>query len=399
MVKPIDSNLSEWSLIKKQLFRFFFIFFILYIFLNPNGVVPYFYYLNVSFIQPFTNLMGWLAKDVLHIVNHSVTFYNGTIDTIFGYLTALFIFLVAIIGSFIWLLIDRRSSNYRKLYKVLIVILRYYLAVTWIAYGSMKIIGIQFQPLSPDMLLQTYGNSSPRGLAWAFMGYSTGYNYFIGFVECTTGLLLFFRRTTTLGNIIGLMILANVLAFNYSYGVNVKLLTTVLMAMTLFLLSKDISRLIKFFFLNKIVYPADDPPIRFKKKWNNVMLLIIKYAFIFYIIFFNLRADIARTKRGAFSTIKQPLYGIYNVTVFIRNKDTVKPLITDTTRWNKLIISSPPGKATLMLMNSSLENFVFKPDTAKKEISMYAAADTSNKYTFIYDRPKDERPGVTRKMA
>jgi len=371
------------------LFCFFFVFFILYIFLNPNGILPYLYYLNIFCIQPFTNLIAWLAKDILHIVNPSVKFYNGTIDTIFGYLTVLFIFLAAIFGSFIWLVIDRRRPHYRFLYKVLIIVLRYYLAVTWIAYGSMKIIKIQFLSLSPDILLQTYGNSTPKELAWSFMGYSTGYNYFIGLAEYAAGLLLFFRRTTALGNMFGLIILANVLAFDYSFEVNVKLLTTVLMVMSLFLLSKDITRFINFFFLNKTVYPADDPPFRFKKKWNNVMLLIIKYAFIFYIIFFDLRGDIARTKRGAFSTIKQPLYGIYNVTTFIRNRDSIKPLTTDTARWNKLIISSPPGNASVMLMNNSFQHFAFQPDTTKKQILMYAKADTSNRYTFTYFQLKD----------
>src|SRR5271167_1877603 len=103
-----DPGQAEWLLKKKLLFCFFFIFFVLYILLNPNHIIPYTDFLNNVYIQPFAGLIAWLAKDVLHIVNPAIEFYNSTLDTVFGYLALLFIFLVAIAGSLIWLVIDRR---------------------------------------------------------------------------------------------------------------------------------------------------------------------------------------------------------------------------------------------------------------------------------------------------
>jgi hypothetical protein len=384
-----DPGAADWSLTKKLLFFLFFIFFVLYIFLNPNHIVPYTDFLNKVYIQPFANLTAWLAKDVLHIVNPAIKFYNGTIDSVFGYLSLLFIFLLAISGSLIWLAIDRRAHNYHKQYSALTVLVRYYLAFTMIAYASFKIIKIQFLSLSPVMLLQTYGNSTPRQLAWSFLGYSAGYNYFMGSLEFAAGLLLFFRRTTTLGSIIVLGILANVIAVNFSFDINVKLYSIVLVMMALFLLSKDVSRLYNFFFLNKIVYPFVDPPIHFKKKWENTALLAAKYVFILYVILFGLRANFYRTFEDRDSPVKPPLYGIYNVTAFIRNKDTIKPLTTDTTRWDKLIVSAPKGNASIKLMDGSVRAFEFRPETAEQKIVMYAKSDTSDKYTFTYDESRD----------
>ena len=384
-----DQGLFKWPFVKKQLFCFFFIFFILYIFLNPDGVIPYSFYLNKLYIQCFANPMAWFAKDILHIVGPRVNFNNGTADTVFGYLSVLFIFFVAILGSFVWLIIGRGTPNYQKLYDILIVVLRYYLAITIIAYGSMKLIKIQFLPLSPVMLLQTYGGSTPADLGWSFMGYAPIYNYLIGFTEYAAGLLLLFRRTSTLGGLIAMVILVNVIAFDYSFDVNVKMLSTVLTAMTLFLLSKDIVRLVNFFFLNKIVYPEAGPAPYFKKEWKNTALSITKCLFIFCIVFLDLRENIARTKQDPFNTQKQPLYGIYNVTGFIRNKDILKPLTTDTFRWKKLIISTPPGNASIMFMDDSLRNFVFKADTVKHKIVLYAKKDTLDKYTFIYNQTHD----------
>jgi hypothetical protein len=384
-----DPAPSEWSLKKRLAFCFFFIFFILYIFFNPNEIVPHSWSLHKYYYTPCARLVTWLATDVLHLIDPAVKFYNGLIDTVYGYLTVLFIFVTAIFGAITWTAIGMKASNYDKLYKVLVVILRYYLAITWLAYGSFKIMRIQFPSFSPGMLLQTYGNTTPKELAWSFMGYSNGYNYAIGFAEYTAGLLLLFRRTNVLGNVIGLALLVNVISFNYSFDVNVKLLTTVLMAMTLFLLSKDITRFGNFFLFNKIIYPVNDFTPYFNEKWKNITLQTLKLAFIAYVIIFDLSGDYARTKTGEYSKVKQPLYGIYNVTTFVKDKDTLRPLTTDTLRWKKLIISSPPGSASVMLMNDSLRKFLVWVDTGKREIGLIAKSDTSDKYTFVYNKLKN----------
>jgi hypothetical protein len=387
-VEHTNQTIATWSLLKKLLFCFFFIFFLLYIFLNPNDIIPYSYYIHKLYSTPCNALITWLAKDVFHIVGPAIRFYNGTIDTVFGYVTVLFIFLAALFGSVIWVAVDRKTNSYPKLYKALIWILRYYLAISWLAYGSIKIARLQFPPLSPDVLLQTYGNSTPKGLAWAFMGYSAGYNYFLGTTEIVVGLLLFFRRTSGLGNIIALGILANVMAFNYSFDVNVKLVATMLMVMTLFLLSKDIGRLTDFFFLNNTIAPVDEKQAYFKDKWKNTAIRLTKYAFIVFILFFDLHGYFARAKQFDAQRKKPPLFGVYLVTTFIRNNDTVKPLPTDKNCWSKLIISVPEGNAGVVMTSDSLKYFVLQMDTAQKKMSLSAKTDTADHYTFHYSHSK-----------
>ena len=65
------------------------------------------------------------------------------------------------------------------------------------------------------------------GLAWTFLGFSKGYNLFMGVAELMAGLLLF-RRTVAIGAIITLMTTANVMAVNYFYDVPVKIVSTAL---------------------------------------------------------------------------------------------------------------------------------------------------------------------------
>ena len=57
-------------------------------------------------------------------------------------------------------------------------------------------------------LVQPNGDSSPTSLLWILMGSSAAYSAFTGAVETLGGVLLFNRRTTTLGALISLGVLA-----------------------------------------------------------------------------------------------------------------------------------------------------------------------------------------------
>ncbi len=54
------------------------------------------------------------------------------------------------------------------------------------------------------------------------MGYSTPYNVFTGLVETVPAMLLFFRRTATLGALLLVAVLANVVMLNLCYDVPVE---------------------------------------------------------------------------------------------------------------------------------------------------------------------------------
>ncbi|MBS1522962.1 MAG: hypothetical protein JST50_18320 [Bacteroidetes bacterium] len=380
-----ESNISvnEWSPGKRQVFRFSFIFLLLYILVSPNDVVPYFHIIQRFIRQPFYHLVNWLSGALLHIPDTLSNSVHTSTDTTFNYLVVLFTVAFAVLGSIIWLFADQKSSNYNKLYEILFVILRYYLGITWIAYATLKIIHLQFPELTAITLLHTYGESLPRELAWNFMGYSTGFNYFVGISEYIIGILLFFRRTYTLGNLIAIGALINILAFNYYFDDNVKLLSTMLMVMSLFLLSKDIKPLIDILFRGKAASIKTSSFYNFnasKKK----LFKVFKYVLIVFVIFFDLHTFSIRAKQLGYIGEKPPLYGVYDVKTFVSNKDTLKPLTSDTFRWNKLIVSLP-GKAAVIRMNNDMRYFVINTDTLKKTIQLTGEMNTIDKYLFTYD--------------
>jgi hypothetical protein len=377
-----------WSAPKKAGFRFALIFFLSYIFFNPNGAYPN--PVAGLLTNSLHNLVIWFAKHILHLGTPITAFTGGSGDTRYDYIMLLLIFALALVATTLWTLLDRKARNYNKLYYWLTVIVRFYLGIMMLEYGFIKIIKLQFPAPSLSRLLQPYGDSSPMGLAWTYIGYSTGFNYFAGIAEVSCGLLLLFRRTAVLGALLGVVVAGNIMVINYCFDVPVKLLSTALVVMSIFLLLRDAERLVNVFILNKTALPANLSPHRFKKRWKNITLIVVKCLIIIYVLAGNITNDISMASHYGDKAPKIPLYGIYNVESFVRNKDTIAPLTTDTNRWSKLVIGYANG-AQIKFMNDSSKFLSFKIDTQAHSIVINTYTDTLQKYDFAYTKPK---PGV-----
>jgi hypothetical protein len=264
------------------------------------------------------------------------------------------------------------------------VYVRYFLAFTILGYALSKFFNTQFIFIFPDLelLVSSYGDFSPWGLFSRFMGYSTSYQMFTGIIELVGGLLLLFRRTTTLGGVILIGLMCNVVMINISYDVMVKFHSINLLLMAVFLVGIDSKRIISFFLLNKPVSAIEiNPP--FVKPWMNKAKNVVKLLLIISLLFFT-------TKRFwdykiLFSKAPPALYGIYNIESFIKNKDTLPPLTTDTIRWRRMIVNWT--EVNVQLMNDSSRKYIFKTDTVTKTIEMFSRKDTINKYFLTYALP------------
>lgn len=385
MMEQLQLATEEWSFLKKLGFRFFFSLFVLFVLFYPNGFFPYFDYLFEIYIQPFRSLIPWIGTHILHTTNEPTAHPTGSGDTLYDWVTLFFISTLSVLVTIVWSIIPTSRKNYNVLYYWLTVLVRYYLAFTMLSYGFYKVFKLQFPFPSTGTLMEPYGNSSPMRLAWTFMGFSKGYNYFTGFGEVFSGVFLLFRRTKTMGALLTLVVAANVMAINYCFDVPVKLLSTTLVVMSLFLLAKDLQRLLQFLVLNTATAPADIATPTFKKPWINKALVIVKYGTILFIFVTYIYQGSEALSQYGDDAPKPALYGIYTTEQFVKNKDTLTPLATDSLYWHKLIVGSY-GYATVMAMNDSLHAYVFETDTAAKKITMYTDADTTNKSILQYSQ-------------
>ncbi len=142
----------------------------------------------------------------------------------------------------VWSSVSRRPEH-ERLYDWLRVYVRFFLAWVMLGYAFQKLFKLQFYDLGLWRLTSTFGEASPMGLLWAFMGASTLYTVFSGGLEAIGACLLFFRRTTALGALILVAVLGNVVMMNFSYDVPVKLFSSHLWLAAVFLLLPDIPRL------------------------------------------------------------------------------------------------------------------------------------------------------------
>lgn len=384
----INSTPYNWSFSQKVFFRFFFLFFGLLIIPFPLGIIPFVKVVAELYSDVWESLVVWFGKNVLQLGYEINTAPTGSSDTTYKYVRSLIMLLVAVFGSLIWSVLDRKNKHHEKLLFWFLIILRYYLAYNLLVYGLGKVFKLQFPGLYLSRLLQPYGESSPMGFAWTFFGYSNAYNIYIGSAEALAGLLLFFRRTTTLGALLSICVISNIVMLNFCYDIPVKLWSSQLLLMAFFLIAIDFRR-INNFILNKPVPPSEFMHPYQSKKWKTGML-IIKILLIGYILITEVYSGIERKKQWGDDAPKPALYGIYEVATFVRNNDTILPLITDSNRWRRLIIQWE-GYATVKLMNDSVKVYEFNPDTINKTVTINPMRDTINKSLMRYEQPEKDK--------
>lgn len=385
---------SHWGLTKKIAFRFVFIFFVLFIAIQNNGAFPFWYIIIKYPTELLHTIIPWIGKHILHLPYDITVFTNGSGDRTYDYVILITILIISLLGTVLWSVLDKNRENYDKLYYWLTVVVRFYVGLMLIHYGLGKIIKVQFPDPAMHRLIQNYGDSSPMGLAWTFLGFSKGYNIFMGIAEIAAVFLLF-RRTMTFGAIITLMTTANIMAINYFYDVPVKMVSTALVVMTLFLLLNDARHLFKFFFTgNAVSLPIIKAP-EIRKKWIKTTKLGIKTVVIGYYLISGIVIYSNNQKKVPIPK----LYGLYDVDTFIINNDTLPPLKTDLKRWDQFIIDKGSA-ARIIYMNKRQIPFRSQIiDTGDPgTIELTSGDDSPMEYSFKYTIPDSNRLHLSGKL-
>ncbi|BAO75993.1 DoxX family protein [Winogradskyella sp. PG-2] len=370
-----QEHIEHWKNKSKLFFRFIFSYFALYIIL--------------MFLSPlFESLYRWIGSTILNIdYNYNVSGF-GSGDHTYAYINLFVNVVLAVIIFTIWSILDRQRKNYNKLFYWFLVIVRIFLIGFMFLYGFVKVFQIQFQSPSLLRLLQPLGEFSPMGLAWMYMGYSKGFGIFAGLMEIIGGLLLISRKTTTLGAFVIIGVMTQVAMMNLMFDIPVKLFSIHLVFMAAMIFITDIKRFFSVFIKNKSTesynyyYPISSPSyhktIR-TLKYIMVPLIIIVACFLGYLGELNVSDK----------NHKPSFYGIWESELFIKNSDTITPLITDSQRWHYLIIERK-GNAIVKTMDNQILRYNFITDTTNQKISMYRVKGNADSLNLSYlARDKD----------
>lgn len=373
----------RWGLAKKILFRFAFAYLVLYNLPFPLEYIPYVGQGYRMIWHTVVPMVGWMAfgADI-------EVFPNGSGDTTYDYVQVFCFLILALLATAIWSYLDRKRAQYARLDDWLRVYVRFSLAATMITYGAMKVIPAQFMSPSLDRLLQPFGEASPMGLLWTFMGASAAYTIFAGASELLAGLLFISRRTTLLGALMTIGVMGNVVMLNFSYDVPVKLFSSHLLLMGVFLVLPDLRRLIDLLVLNRPVEPAVIRPL-FQRKWLHRGALVLRTVFILGITVMMVRQSYQQRQEYGPAAAKPPLYGIWNVDEFVVDGVARPPLVTDEERWRRMVFDFP-GMVAIMDMNNARQRFFLEIDTVKRRLEIKKRDDPKWKSTLSYRQLEPE---------
>jgi hypothetical protein len=382
---------AGWSPAKRVIFRFVFAYFVFVNLPFPIGVIPFTDPVAAAYNEIWKPVVPWVGTHVLGLAEPVAVppDDDGSGDTTFAYVQPFCVLALAAVATGAWTALDRRPTSYERLDRWLRVYVRYALAVTMVGYGAYKVIPTQFSAPSLGRLLQPVGDCSPMGMLWTFMGASAPYTIFAGAVELVGGALLLVRRTALLGALVTAGALTNVVMLNMCYDVPVKLYSSQLLLMAIYVIAPDLERLANVLVLNRPAEPADPTPL-FVRPRLNLAASALAAVFGLYVVGAALyQAHTAYVTYGG-GAPRSPLYGIWSVDDYEVDGVPRPPLVTDETRWRRVVFDRP-GAVAVLSMSDARQPYALELDEQASTLVLSKFDDADWKASFAFERPEPDR--------
>jgi hypothetical protein len=359
------------------------IFVVLFALPFPLGDIPFTGSLAAGWTALWGNITPWIADNILRL-GYDVRHPTGGSEPTKEYIRIGCAAALAIIGGAGWALLDHGRTNATRIDQWLRLYLRLYLIGELFSYGLAKVIPNQFSPLGPELLSQSFGESTASGFLWAFMGYSAPYVIFAGLGETAAGILLCFRRTSTLGALIGIGVMSNVVALNFSYDVGVKLHSVFYLLGLMYLASADIRRLLDVFIFNRPTAPIIWAPL-FGTPWKNALTIALSGVFCASLFVEYLRYEWDGYRSDGPNAAKPALYGLYDVESIRRHGIVYSTAPADSTNWSRLAIGT--SRSSIRLASGSLGLYTASVDTMTRTVRFASRDDRARDVALEYARP------------
>ena len=385
---------ARWHPATRFAFRVSFLHFALYILFTqmlptalaiPGVTVP-----DLGESAPVRAVVMWVATHVLGITYQFSAATTGSGDKTYDWVQAFTFLGVALIAGSAWTIAARERLSHERLFAWFRLFVRLGLGTTFLLYGFIKVFPLQMPEPSLGRLLEPFGDFSPMGVLWASIGASRPYEMVVGGAEVLGGILVMIPRTTKLGALLCLIDASQVFALNMSYDVPVKLFSFHLILMSLALIAPDARRYINLFVLGRTDSLRPEPSVA-KTLGGKRAVVAAQLVFLVYAVGSNAWGNAKSWKEVNNPASRSPLYGIWEVREMTVGGVTLPPLLTDTTRWRRVLFQTSRG-VSLRKMNDSAVFYRTTVDTVARTIVLSSFADsTKPKQTLTYNRPERTR--------
>jgi hypothetical protein len=365
------NNDRPWKTWEKLLFRFFFTFLSLQVLTqdfmgNLFGGSLFVWTLGETI---FTRPCRWLNEHFFHFkyLAQTWTTFSGALHTI----RDIVYLLLSILSCIVWTTLDRRRTNYNKLFYWFSQALIMVLSCIVFTYGILKVFPVQMAGPSFADLETPVGNLRPFDLLWTTYGYGSPYQTFTGIFEAGSAILILFNRTRVTGLLMIASIMINVIMLNYTFQIGVLMLSFYILLVTLFLLTPFAGQLVRFFFSRQeaiLTWNGYVPSGSLKTKIPRVVAAVLicssflantKYVYSVY----ERREGVKRSRQ--YSLVKN----------YIVNNDTLRLIDNDTLCWRYWSEKTTGGKryATITFMKpGAAKTYTMERDTVRHILSLQA---------------------------
>ncbi len=351
---------------------------------------PYSYYerLSLNDVSFWNNILGFTVAGMAIGVFFQADYNSGCGDFPQHYQV---VGRGAMIGAAVGLIFNILHSKIPNAYRVqpiLVFLLRMYLAWIIMGYGLAKVFASQFPLLMANMDARMV-ELSPMRVAWAFFGYSKGYQVFLGWGEVIPALLLLFRRTTLLGALLMVVVMLNVWLVNIFFDVCVKLNSFTYLAVAFYILLQYGNRLWKFFFTNREVPAPYYPTLADRKvfRWIGMGINVLLLAYILYDPLMSAYDYLANNDEP---TTKNKLYGAWKVEKIEKweNGNWAATTVSDSSNFTRFFFE---GYAGVMQSDLKRQRFVYFMDSTDKTATLSFVNNQNTRYeTQIWKLEKPE---------
>lgn len=251
-----------------------------------------------------------------------------------------------------------------------------FLALILFKYGLDKLFKQQFYLPEPNLLFTPLGHLDKDILYWSTMGVSRSYNIFLGMVEIVPAILLLFKKTRTIGAIIAVGVLMNIVAINFSFDISVKMFSTILLLLSIYLAWPGIKIISTSLVSGRNIQNPEEEDHQTRSRqqyWTKTLIISL-------IILESLYPHL---KRGNFNDDLAPrplLHGAYEVISVSSNNKA--PYI-------KRVFIHRDGYLIFQDNYDEMEDFKMEINSAKNEILISEYSGQTNVIQFSYDKKND----------
>ncbi len=363
--------------------------------LLPN---PWFAYRGLGRLWPMRELTHWVGRSIFGI-DVPLDDVNGG-ETLFFWIQWFWILAASAAIAVAWTLVARRRT-YDSWVPALRLVIRLVLAASLIEYGMTKVFLTQFPAPPLTALVTPVGEMTLSALLWTTIGSAPAYQIATGLVETLAGVLLLMPWTVTLGALLGLISLVQVLLLNLTFDIGVKLVTAHLVVMALILLAPAARQFLmgagsrgegspaagKWVGSRGTESPAADPTIAFSSR----RAAAAQITFCIWLLGVQTWINWSFWEVAGGGRPKSDFYGIWNVETLSVNGETRPAELNDYDRRWRRVIFDDPTQFVVQRTDDSFARYGASIDRSQGTMTLTKGGSRNWSSRFTLDRPSANR--------